>query len=662
MIRKLALTAFTLWISFAGKTQTCIAYGQTPSSAIHVCGSSTLTMSAPGICGQTNVPGPCNDNMNINPHFFRMNCFSSGTLGFIITPDDITTNYNWQLFDITNTNPFDIFSNSGLFVACNWSPEPGETGASQDGINLSECSGSNLPFSSMPTILQGRTYLLMVSNRNSSTGYQLSFSGGSAGITDPVQPQLLLTSLNCNRTKITVRLNKSIRCASIAADGSDFILSGGANITSAATGICNVQGVTDTITLSLDQTLPPGNYTLSIANGSDGNTLIDLCFLNVNAGDNIAVVSGPPQPTLLDSIKPAACKPSYIEMVFKRPIRCSSIAGDGSDFVLNGPQAMITAVSPVGCANNSTTNVIRLNFSSTLTTGGVYSVQLQNGSDGNTLIDECGLLTPATSRSFTVPTVVSAAFTYSKRASCIKDTLDFFHSGGNGVNNWNWRFDNGAPITTQNALKVFSDTASHSIRLVVSNGGCSDTSVQTIKMPGKPKAAFDAPDGVCPNDMIKLTNNSSGAITHWSWEFGNSMTSNLPNPLPYQYPVSNRPVPYTVRLIVTDMISGCTDTATHKIIAVDECLVMVPTAFSPNGDGLNDYLGLLNATKADKAEFKVYNREGQLVFASTSNTFKWDGTYNGSRLNQGMFIWMLSYTNRDTGKRIFLKGTTMLIR
>lgn len=663
MIRVSLIIVFLLWISVAGKTQTCIASGQTPTTAVHVCGAATLTMNPPGLCGQTNVPGPCNDNMNINPHFFRMNCFTSGTLGFIITPDDLNANYNWQLFDITNTNPFDIYTNSGLFVACNWSAEPGETGASSDGINLAECASSQLTFSSMPNLTQGRTYLLMVSNRSGSGGrYQLSFSGGSAGITDPVQPQLLLTSLNCNRTKITVRLNKSIRCSSIASDGSDFSLSGGASITSAATGICNVQGVTDTITLSLNQALAPGNYTLTVLNGSDGNTLTDLCYLEVAVGDNIAVISGPPQPTLLDSIKPASCKPSFIEMVFKRPIRCSSIAADGSDFVVSGPQVVSASPGSNGCANNSTTNIIRLDLSSPLITGGVYTVQLKNGTDGNTLIDECGLLSPAGSRSFTVSPVVSAGFTYSLRPSCKTDTLDFLHSGGSGINSWNWRFDNNAPVTTQNFVKIFADTLSHTVRLVVSNGGCSDTTTQTIKMKGKIKAAFDAPAGVCPGDMITLVNNSSGSVTHWAWELGNSISSNLFNPTPYQYPISNRAVPYTVRLIAVDMISGCTDTAKRIIIAVDECLVKVPGAFTPNGDGLNDLLGLLNASKAEKPEFKIYNREGQLVFTASSVSTKWDGTYNGIRLNEGLYIWMLSYTNRDTGKRIFLKGTTMLIR
>ncbi|NOT52602.1 MAG: T9SS type B sorting domain-containing protein [Chitinophagaceae bacterium] len=664
MISKSSFVVFLIVFSFAGKAQTCLAPPQTPASAILVCGSAILTQGTPTLCGQTDVPGSCTGNQNINPTYFRVACFGSGTLGFIITPDDLTANYNWQLFDITNRNPFDIFSDPSLFVACNWSPEPGETGASIDGINISECSNSALPFSSMPSVLQGRTYLLMVSNKSGSAGnYQLNFTGGSASITDPVLPQLLVTTVNCDATKISLQLNKSIRCGSIAADGSDFMLSAGANITGAAPGVCNPQGLTDLVTLSLDQSLPAGNYMLMIKNGTDGNTLIDLCDFSVAAGDNINVVSGTPQPTLLDSIRPAGCKPSFIEMIFKRPIRCNSIAPDGSDFVLTGPQAVITTVSLNNCINSALVNVIRLNLSSPLTTGGIYTVQLQNGTDGNTLIDECGLLSPAgSSASFTVSSSVSAAFTYSRRSSCTNDTLDFLHDGNNGANSWNWKFDNAVPVTTQNFMQLINDTEPHTVRLIVSNGNCSDTSTQTIKMPVKLKAAFKAPAGVCPGDMVTLISNSSGNITHWVWDLGNSMISNLPNPAPYQYPISNRTISYQVKLTVVDMFSGCTDTIKHTIIAVDECQVLVPTAFTPNDDGLNDYLGLLNASKVDNPEFKVYDRFGQLVFASTTITAKWDGRLNGIRLNSGIFVWMLSYTNRDTGKRIFQKGTTMLVR
>jgi gliding motility-associated-like protein len=88
----------------------------------------------------------------------------------------------------------------------------------------------------------------------------------------------------------------------------------------------------------------------------------------------------------------------------------------------------------------------------------------------------------------------------------------------------------------------------------------------------------------------------------------------------------------------------------------------VPSGFTPNGDGLNDYFWPHNALKADNLDFKVYNRWGQLVFHSRDWRKKWDGRINGQLQTTGVYVWMLSYTHRDTGQKVFQKGTVALIR
>jgi gliding motility-associated-like protein len=117
---------------------------------------------------------------------------------------------------------------------------------------------------------------------------------------------------------------------------------------------------------------------------------------------------------------------------------------------------------------------------------------------------------------------------------------------------------------------------------------------------------------------------------------------------------------YVVRLAIADT-SGCTDTVNHFIKVLDNCYVAVPTAFTPNGDGLNDYLYPLNAYKATDLLFKIFNRGGQLVFETKDWTVKWDGTIRGTKQASGVYVWMLNYTDPD-GKKISLKGTTFLIR
>ena len=94
---------------------------------------------------------------------------------------------------------------------------------------------------------------------------------------------------------------------------------------------------------------------------------------------------------------------------------------------------------------------------------------------------------------------------------------------------------------------------------------------------------------------------------------------------------------------------------------VDNCYIAVPTAFTPNGDGVNDYLYPMNAYKATQLLFRVFNRNGQLVFETRDWTKKWDGTFRGNPQTSNVYVWELSYTDA-TGKRIFLKGPALLIR
>jgi gliding motility-associated-like protein len=122
---------------------------------------------------------------------------------------------------------------------------------------------------------------------------------------------------------------------------------------------------------------------------------------------------------------------------------------------------------------------------------------------------------------------------------------------------------------------------------------------------------------------------------------------------------SIRDVP--TRLIVTNGL-GCSDTATGTIRVVGNCFIAVPKAFTPNGDGLNEYLYPTNAYKAKDLYFAIYNRNGNKLFETRDWMVKWDGTYKGNPQDPGTYVWFLQYTNIDTGKRIEMKGSTVLIR
>ncbi|MDF2436242.1 MAG: hypothetical protein K0Q95_618 [Bacteroidota bacterium] len=87
--------------------------------------------------------------------------------------------------------------------------------------------------------------------------------------------------------------------------------------------------------------------------------------------------------------------------------------------------------------------------------------------------------------------------------------------------------------------------------------------------------------------------------------------------------------------------------------------VAIPTAFSPNGDGNNDFLMILGSI--DDVDFSIYNRWGQLVFHTNDKTVGWDGKFNGLPLNPGVFAYRLSGKIPDGGT-VDRKGNITLVR
>jgi len=454
-----------------------------------------------------------------------------------------------------------------------------------------------------------------------------------------------------------------MKCSSLAANGSDFKLNSPlAVITSANAGECASGFDLDSISLVLSKPLPTGKYVIIVAKGSDGNTLLDYCDHPLPVGDTISITLLPSLPTPMDSIAPLSCKPIALNLVFTHPMLCSSIAADGSDFKVTGPSP-VTVTAATGSCSTGSSKSIAVQLSAPIQAGGLYTITLQKGTDGNTLVNDCAKETPeGSSLVFLAYDTVSAAINYTISSSCIDDTIKLFNEGRINVNSWRWYFEDGIS-NTQSVQKVYT-SGTKTFALKVSNGVCTDSSAVSISFDkNRVKAAFIAPAFVCPLDTAFFENTSTGPIVSWQWNFGNGFTSQQEQP-PYQfYPVQVTLQRYTSTLYVA-AANGCTDSMSQDIQVPGNCYIAVPTAFTPNGDGLNDFLYPLNAYKAINLDFKVYNRYGQLVWQTTDWTKKWDGRVGGNMQASGTYVWHLTYYDSVKGKskKIDLKGTTSLIR
>ena len=653
-------------VSRNGYTQTCIELGQNPKSAFPVCGTATFTQGSVPVCGGKAVPGPCSRDAitDINPYWYKFTCFSAGSLSFTLSPKNAGDDYDWQLFDVTNKNPADIYTDASLFVACNWSGESGNTGASSAGTGLINCGGYGIPlFSSMPALILGHQYLLLISHfsGDSQSGYTLTFGGGTANITDPVDPHISTARAACDGTEISVKLNKKMKCNSVNADGSDFILTPAITSIVSATGVgCSGSFDMDSVVLTLGSALPPGNYKITVR---PNDNLLDNCDNFIPSSDTLNLTVFPLVPTPMDNLSKIGCAPYVLQLSFRDPIRCNSIAADGSDFIVTGSSLVAVAGATGICNADGLTNIIIVKLSAPIQQAGSFSIQLKNGTDGNTIINECGTETPAgATLLFTTKDTVSALFKASIQYGCIIDKILYSHDGRNNVNSWHWNFDNIIASVAKDTSITYTVFGQKQATLIVSNGTCSDTATATIDLNNELKAAFEGTAVVCPGDAATFTNNSSNNLNPtWAWNFGNGNISTLQTPPAQFYLASNNTQDILVQLIVTNNI-GCSDTANNTIRVVGNCYIAIPKAFSPNGDGLNDYLYPTNAYKSKNLLFIIYNRGGQKIFETHNWENKWDGTFKGNPQDPGTYVWMLHYTNIETGKTVNLKGTTVLIR
>jgi gliding motility-associated-like protein len=95
-----------------------------------------------------------------------------------------------------------------------------------------------------------------------------------------------------------------------------------------------------------------------------------------------------------------------------------------------------------------------------------------------------------------------------------------------------------------------------------------------------------------------------------------------------------------------------------------ECKVYMANAFSPNGDSRNDEFYPVAHCNPTQVSFSIFNRWGQLVFQGASFDDRWDGTYNGQAVPEGVYVWVINYSWEEGGfpQQAQQKGTVTLIR
>ena len=125
------------------------------------------------------------------------------------------------------------------------------------------------------------------------------------------------------------------------------------------------------------------------------------------------------------------------------------------------------------------------------------------------------------------------------------------------------------------------------------------------------------------------------------------------------HPVAS-PSKTTTYTVTNTTESGCASTDYFTVVVLNDVVVQTPTAFTPNGDGLNDFFGPLGKVP-EGYMMKVFNRFGETVYSSTSLQSKWDGTLRGKIQPEGVYVYVMTYYDLQK-KPHQQKGAVTLLR
>lgn len=265
---------------------------QNACNALVLCGS---TFSSPysyqGI-GTVNdlQTTPCGSGED-NSVWLKLTVSTPGTMVFTITPVSPQDDYDFAVLNITNTTCSNL--SSANVVRCNFNNNsPGSNVNGVIGLNntatVQTVAGGTFgsSFCQQLNVTAGQVYLIMINNFGNyasggpSSGFTINFAGSTATFNNPPPPHFdsILTPVCNYKNEITIQLSTEVKCSSIATNGSDFYLTP-SGVVAAAQGInCSgAQGYTDKVKLTFSPALAPGSYTIHAQQGTDGNTLLDLC-------------------------------------------------------------------------------------------------------------------------------------------------------------------------------------------------------------------------------------------------------------------------------------------------------------------------------------------------------------------------------------------------
>lgn len=234
-----------------------------------------------------------------------------------------------------------------------------------------------------------------------------------------------------------------------------------------------------------------------------------------------------------------------------------------------------------------------------------------------------------------------------------------------------WDFGDGFKSIDEDPSHVYNYPGTYNVTMIVEGDGGRDSSVVAVTVYRVPEAKFRLSGSFLNmTDSLRTVNLSSYASAY-EWDFGDGELSTDKNPS-HKY---RQEGVYSVKLTAISQ-EGCKDdtTSINGVNVQAPCGIEFPNAFTPNPSGPSQngaYIGLESTNDIffpaklekgiDTYHLEVYNKWGEMVFATDDKLSGWDGYYRDKLSKMDVYVWKCKATCVD-GSKINLIGDVSLIR
>ncbi len=185
---------------------------------------------------------------------------------------------------------------------------------------------------------------------------------------------------------------------------------------------------------------------------------------------------------------------------------------------------------------------------------------------------------------------------------------------------------------------------------VTDANGCTFSDDFNINLHPQPDANFTfdpGPETDVFNTKVNFTNTTEyGAPLDYEWYISTFATFSTKDAY-FEFPTNGGK--RFVNCLKVENEQGCRDSICKELYIKYEVLLFVPNTFTPNNDDVNEtFLPVVEGLKTEGYKLFIFNRWGELMFSTTSQTEGWDGKYKGKTVDEDAYIWRVVGITKQT--------------